>query len=183
MNREVQERAFDSITARMKEILMRKGDDYSNGEDRLSCFKKGGSLAGVTAESQCLSLLTNKVVRLSELLNSDTEPQNETINDTLDDLGNFVILCQMIRMDSAAGRARANDKCGEHWWKKVEHVDHGSNVIQGDFAAKKPAICTDPRYTAEPVKPRSSHQVKVDKVVAAAYAVLKDFENKPDPAA
>jgi hypothetical protein len=181
MNREVQERAFDSITARMKEILMRKGDDYSNGEDRLSCFKKGGSLAGVTAENQCLSLLTNKVVRLSELLNSDTEPQNETINDTLDDLGNFVILCQMIRMDSKAAIARANDKCGEHWWKKVEHVDHGSNVIQGDLAGKRPAICTDPRYTAEPVA-KSAYRQKIDKVLETAAAVLRE-NNAGKPAA
>jgi hypothetical protein len=192
MNRARQERAFDEIVTRMRTILFKKGDDYSDGEDRLSCFKKGGSLAGKTAENQCLSLLTNKVVRLAELLNSPTEPQNETINDTLDDLGNFAILCQMIRMDSAAGRARANDKCGEHYSRQDSlaavlasypppSTVSVSKVIVGDFAAKKPATNPDPRFTAEPVV-RSPYQQKIDKVLETAAEVLKEY-NAGKPAA
>ena len=91
-----QENFFETFTANMKSTMFRKGSDYSN-TDRLSNFKYAGSICGLTAEQNCLSLIATKVARLGVLLDPTAKaPNNESINDSVLDLANYAVLLRMI---------------------------------------------------------------------------------------
>jgi len=98
MTKEQQEKHFNEVTETMRAILLSKGDDYAN-EDRLSNFKLAGSISGLNAELNCLSLIATKVARLGVLLNSDKTPNNESVQDSVLDLANYSILLSMILKD------------------------------------------------------------------------------------
>lgn len=98
MTLEQQEKHFDAMVEEMRSIIFKKGNDYANA-DRLSNFKLAGSIAGLNAELNCLSLIATKVARLGVLLNKDSTPNNESIHDSLIDLANYSVLLDMIRAD------------------------------------------------------------------------------------
>ena len=98
MNREEQLKIFNSFVGQMGDVLVKKGKDYGN-EDCLSNFKLAGTIAGLTPELNCLSLIATKVARLGVLLNSKEEPNNESISDSVLDLANYSILLHMILTD------------------------------------------------------------------------------------
>lgn len=95
MTQEEQLKHFEEFTIQMKEILFKKGDDYSN-TDKLSNFKLAGGICGLKAEQNCLSLIATKVARLGVLLNSEKAPNNESIQDSVLDLANYAMLLSMI---------------------------------------------------------------------------------------
>ena len=99
MTLEEQKQHFDSFVEKMKEVIFKKGNDYAN-TDRLSNFKLAGSICGLKPEQNCLSLIATKVARLGVLLNSDGEPNNESIEDSVLDLANYAVLLSMILKDS-----------------------------------------------------------------------------------
>ncbi|HPO91346.1 MAG TPA: hypothetical protein PLJ44_09585 [Victivallales bacterium] len=72
-----------------KLVLKKKNYDYANKDNAFSNFEEVARIAGIKVEKVFLSLIAVKVARLSELLNSDKEPQNESILDTLMDLSNY----------------------------------------------------------------------------------------------
>lgn len=90
-----QENFLDEFFSEMKEVLLRKGNDYANA-DRLSNFKLAGGICGLSPEQNCLSLIATKVARLGALLDSDSEPNNESIEDSILDLANYSALLAMI---------------------------------------------------------------------------------------
>lgn len=96
MTQEQQETHFEGLTSQMKQILLKKGNDYAN-TDRLSNFKLAGTICGLTAEQNCLSLIATKVARLGVLL-ADTgkTPNNESIRDSILDLANYAVLLDML---------------------------------------------------------------------------------------
>jgi len=93
-----QEIQFNQLTSKMKDTLLKKGNDYASS-DRLSNFKFAGSITGISPEVQCLSLIATKVARLGILLNSNKEPNNESIQDSVLDLCNYSLLLSMILTD------------------------------------------------------------------------------------
>jgi hypothetical protein len=95
MTKKEQMAHFGYITREMRKTLFSKGDDYAN-EDRLSNFKLAGAIAGGDAKSNCLNLIATKVARLGVLINSDQEPNNESIADSILDLANYSVLLSMI---------------------------------------------------------------------------------------
>ena len=98
MTQEEQVKHFEVIITQMRETLFKKGNDYAN-EDRLSNFKLAGAICGLTAQVNCLSLISTKVARLGVLLNSDKSPNNESIQDSVLDLATYSILLSMILND------------------------------------------------------------------------------------
>ena len=98
MTKTDQEQYFDEVIEKMRNTLLSKGNDYAN-EDRLSNFKLAGSICGLKAELNCLSLISTKVARLGVLLNSNKEPNNESVQDSVLDLANYSILLSMILKD------------------------------------------------------------------------------------
>lgn len=88
--------------------LVCKGNDYAN-TDRLSNFKLAGSISGMTAELNCLSLIATKVARLGVLLHDlDRNPNNESIRDTILDLANYSVLLDMILSEYDTKSIREN---------------------------------------------------------------------------
>jgi len=98
MTREQQEKHFEGFVTSMKEVLLKKGNDYANA-DRLSNFKLAGSIVGLNAEMNCLSMIATKVARLGVLLNSDNKPNNENVRDSVLDLASYAMLLDMILSD------------------------------------------------------------------------------------
>jgi hypothetical protein len=95
MTKQEQLEHFGYFTEKMKRTLFSKGDDYAN-EDRLSNFKLAGAISGGDAKTNCLNLIATKVARLGVLINSDQEPNNESISDSILDLANYSVLLSMI---------------------------------------------------------------------------------------
>jgi hypothetical protein len=99
MTKQEQEDFFDEYINKMRDVLLNKGDDYAN-VDRLSNFKMAGQIAGGNAQLNCLNLIATKVARLGVLLNSNDEPKNESINDSIMDLANYALLLAMINYEN-----------------------------------------------------------------------------------
>lgn len=95
MTKQEQQEFFDEYVNKMREVLLNKGDDYANA-DRLSNFKLAGLIAGGNAKTNCLNLIATKVARLGVLLNSNDEPKNESVSDSIMDLANYSMLLAMI---------------------------------------------------------------------------------------
>ena len=104
MNIDTQKQHFDNTIAVMRDIMFKKGNDYA-GQDRLSNFKHGGAICGISAEQHCLALIATKVARLGSLLSSGKTPNNESINDSCIDLANYALLLDMILSDKSVESA------------------------------------------------------------------------------
>jgi len=98
MNQKKQEYIFNQTVEKMRDIMLSKGNDYAN-EDRLSNFKLAGSICGLSPQQNCLSLIATKVARLGVLLKEKSEPNNESIEDSLVDMANYTLLLIMILKD------------------------------------------------------------------------------------
>lgn len=101
MTLEQQQECFIQLVKKLEGILFRKGGDYSVESDRLSNFKYAGTICGLTAEQNCLSLIATKVARLGVLLRAGKAPNNESVEDSVDDLINYGILLKMLLDDRA----------------------------------------------------------------------------------
>ena len=96
MTQEQQEKHFEQLMHRMKEVLLKKGNDYANA-DRLSNFKLAGNICGMPPELNCLNLIATKVARLGVLLQDVTKPaNNESVRDSVLDMANYTVLLDMI---------------------------------------------------------------------------------------
>lgn len=95
MNITQQQNHLQAFTQKMKETLLKKGNDYANA-DLLSNFKLAGQICGLTAEINCLNLIATKVARLGVLLQNQKTPNNESIADSILDLANYAVLLDMI---------------------------------------------------------------------------------------
>lgn len=99
MNQKEQELHFNQMVETMRSIMLKKGNDYSN-VDRLSNFKYGGGIIGISPEQHCLALIATKVARLGNLLSSGKTPDNESVDDSIVDMANYSLLLSMIVADS-----------------------------------------------------------------------------------
>jgi len=129
MNIQEQEHQLEQIFSKMREIMLKKGNDYA-GEDRLSNFKLAGNISGISPEVQCLSLIATKVARLGTLLNSNNKPNNESIEDSVIDLINYSALLHMIL--SEVNIPKESDslvdfitKATGHYWSPVSITTTG----------------------------------------------------------
>lgn len=95
MNLTQQNEYLEKIFNQLKETLLKKGDDYA-GEDRLSVFKTVGGILKTDSEDVCLNQIAIKVARLSNLLKSNSQPKNESIQDSVLDLIGYSLLMGMI---------------------------------------------------------------------------------------
>ena len=98
MNRDKQKQIFDAFVSKQWEIMDKKAADYAN-DDRLSNFKRVGSMCGTSPEVAIMHLIATKVARLTELFSGKT-PNNESVEDSILDLANYTILLQMAREES-----------------------------------------------------------------------------------
>lgn len=84
----------------MREILSKKGDDYSN-EDRLSVFKNiSKSVEDLSPEQVCSVFISTKIERLKNLIINNKKTNNESIKDNLDDLFVYCFLFKCLILEN-----------------------------------------------------------------------------------
>lgn len=96
---ELQEAVLQDLLAGMKEIMDRKGHDYSTSTDRFSNFEFSGMLASIAADNGLrgpdlafIQLIATKMARIIELRGHGKVAKNEPIVDTLVDAANYFLL-------------------------------------------------------------------------------------------
>jgi hypothetical protein len=76
-------------------LLIKKNSDYGAEADPFKNFR-GSTLVGVDPKRAILVRMTDKMARVSNLLDKPPEVVNESITDTLDDLINYSIILQAL---------------------------------------------------------------------------------------
>lgn len=101
---------MNEIQAQQEIVLISKRNDYANASiDVLDNFKNGANIVGITAEQQCLALMATKLARLGNLLSNNKTPNNESVIDSMRDLGNYTILLEAIYVDKRVRKTSKSD--------------------------------------------------------------------------
>lgn len=90
---------FSEVTKKELEILEKKSKDYASDQDVLSVFKNTAVTCKTKPELIALNLLSIKIERISTLLNSGKDPENESLQDNIGDLRNYAFLLLCILLD------------------------------------------------------------------------------------
>ena len=77
---------------RCVELMRSKSNDYAEGGDAFLNFKTAAQIAGISPEQTLLTLLGMKLSRLTQLISKGKKAKNESVEDTLLDLINYVVL-------------------------------------------------------------------------------------------
>jgi hypothetical protein len=124
MTQKEQIQRFDNLVEKLRQTLSSKGKDYAS-EDVLSNFKESAERIGQKPYEQCLSMISQKVSRLSNLFKQDRKPNNESVQDSILDLIGYSFLLDAIIEE-------------QNSWSKIlegEALKQGiaPNSFQGDF--------------------------------------------------
>ena len=96
---QTRDKMLEDLFKLQKDILCKKGYDYA-GEDILSNFRLAGMIVNQASSNpdavNCLNLVGTKVARLGQLLSSDKEAYNESVQDSVIDLCNYAALLYLI---------------------------------------------------------------------------------------
>ena len=97
MTKEEQAELTYQFLQKMHDLIIRKGDDYSN-DDRLSVFRLTAEITGLSMEQVAYDKIVTKVLRIGNLLNKVSN--FESLDDNLIDLANYcVLLSQIIKQN------------------------------------------------------------------------------------
>lgn len=83
---------FDAHLEKMRKIHEAKNHDYAKDTNPYSNFEETARFAGVTVDQVFRVMIGTKLSRLNELLAAGKEPNNESIQDTRDDLSVYACL-------------------------------------------------------------------------------------------
>lgn len=100
MTKDQQTQHVEAFMAKMKKVLISKGDDYAGSEDRLRNFKDAAMMAGVSPVEGALYMIGTKVARIRNLVQSDGVVNNEPLRDSVMDLANYAVLLDEILIES-----------------------------------------------------------------------------------
>ena len=91
-----QQQTIDSFLQKMRNILIKKGHDYSGKQDTLQNFYIS-EVVGVLPEKGLLVRILDKINRVSNFIDSDILlVKDEKIEDTLIDLANYAVLLHLL---------------------------------------------------------------------------------------
>jgi hypothetical protein len=99
MNHDEYLKEFKKITDEMFEITTSKNKDYACGDDAMRNFKQCENLGICSAEKGILVRMSDKMSRISSLLEHDAFVKGESINDTCRDLSNYAIILSIYLAD------------------------------------------------------------------------------------
>ena len=96
-----------ALCDRAREITKAKGHDYSGADDTLANLKAVAALGLCSAEKGVLVRLCDKFKRLSRLVGDGAAPQvkDESVEDTILDMLNYLILLAALRKEKADAEA------------------------------------------------------------------------------
>ncbi|MBP9762320.1 hypothetical protein KBD34_01755 [Patescibacteria group bacterium] len=88
---------------RCVELLRNKANDYAEGGDAFLNFKTAAQIAGISPEQTLLTLLGMKLSRLTQLIGKGKKARNESVEDTMLDVINYIVLLRgMMREQEGA---------------------------------------------------------------------------------
>lgn len=95
MTKTEQLQLFDSFAAKLRETLIKKGEDYAAETDVLSNFKTSSKMAKISVLSVIIVEITKKVSRIVNLSQKGKIAANEPLEDSILDLCGyaFLLLC------------------------------------------------------------------------------------------
>lgn len=109
---------FTDFTDNMAKILISKGNDYAT-QDVLSNFKMAGNIANQKANNpsaiNCLNLIATKVARLGNLLSTEGDIKNESVEDSVLDMANYTFLLYCLLKEGKANSEISIDEVREFW--------------------------------------------------------------------
>ena len=71
------------------DLIKTKNADYSGGKNRFKNFDIAGEICNISSEKGILVRMSDKIVRIGNLLDKKAKVKDETIEDTLLDLANY----------------------------------------------------------------------------------------------
>lgn len=83
---------LNELVRRLMILHNRKNHDYARDLNPYSNFEEAAEYAGVSVDQAIRVLMGVKVARLRELLSADKTPNNESIQDTKDDLALYTLI-------------------------------------------------------------------------------------------
>ena len=95
MTQEKMTELFNQFTQKQTDTLLKKNNDYASA-DALSNFKSVAGIMNTKPEIIAANLIGVKLARLGVLLNSGKPPSNESILDSVLDMGNYAFLLHCI---------------------------------------------------------------------------------------
>lgn len=95
MDKEIFLKRLEELYAINVEISKKKNSDYATGDDPFKNFRLCESLGITSVEKGMLVRISDKLSRISNLLDKEGEVSDETINDTLSDLANYAMIMRM----------------------------------------------------------------------------------------
>lgn len=111
---------------RCVELLRNKSNDYAEGGDAFLNFKTAAQIAGISPEQTLLTLLGMKISRLTQLIGKGKSAKNESVEDTMLDVINYVVLLR--------GMMQEEDVV------TPSHVPAPSEQVLGSFSQSAPNL-------------------------------------------
>jgi len=74
------------------ELMKIKNADYSGIVNRFKNFDIAGDICNISSEKGILVRMADKIIRVGNLLDTDAQVKDETIEDTLIDLSNYSLI-------------------------------------------------------------------------------------------
>jgi hypothetical protein len=124
MTQKEQIQRFDNLVEKLRQTLSSKGKDYAS-EDVLSNFKESAERIGQKPYEQCLSMISQKVSRLSNLFKQDRKPNNESIQDNILDLIGYSFLLDAITEEQKSKPKTLNGLSKEEALKWLKDLEGG----------------------------------------------------------
>lgn len=94
MNQEQYLKAMEMGFKKNLEITRAKNTDYAYGADAFANFR-ASEMIGLSVEEGILVRMTDKLMRVSNLIKRSPEVKDESISDTLSDLANYAMIMKV----------------------------------------------------------------------------------------
>jgi hypothetical protein len=92
MNGEMFDKIYKELVENRLLLIQKKRNDYAGDSNVFDNFEETARQLNITVDQVFLFWITIKRQRLSNLLVNCREPKNESVEDTLEDLANYVDL-------------------------------------------------------------------------------------------
>lgn len=97
-----------ALFTRCVDMLRNKSNDYAEGQDAFLNFKTAAQIAGISPEQTLLTLLGMKMSRLTQLVSKGKSAKNESVEDTLLDIINYVVLLRGMMKEQESSSPQTN---------------------------------------------------------------------------
>lgn len=89
----------ETLLNRCLEVIKKKNSDYANDKDPFANFSYSSEIAGVEKYQAILQLIGMKLSRIKELMSSGKEPNFESIEDSILDAINYLVILDSVVKD------------------------------------------------------------------------------------